>query len=405
MMHARFIDGIAAIAADAWNAVAGTDYPFLRHEFLLALERSGSACAASGWQPAHLLVEDGAALIAVLPLYIKTHSYGEYVFDHAWANAYRQHGLDYYPKLLAAIPFTPASGPRLAHVATDERATTLLMQTVGAALAQKCAEIGASGWHVLFPEERALPLWRQAGPDVRVRLGCQYHWFNGGDASCRSFDDFLAALASRRRKEIKRERRKVAEQGVRLQRYTGAQITTEIWQQFYRFYQLTNLRYNRHGGYLTPEFFAELHRTMSGQMLLVMAYAEEDGRDGTGGAIAAALNFFSSDTLYGRYWGATREVEFLHFETCYYQGIEFCIERGLTRFDSGAQGEHKIARGFRPVLTYSTHWIAHPGFRAAIGDFLAEEGAAVRQYRQRACAALPFRDVAEKPSSRGESND
>ena len=384
MMHTRFIDSIAAIPASDWNAVAGTDYPFLRYEFLLALEASDSVCAARGWQPSHLLVEDDGRLIAVLPLYIKTHSFGEYVFDRTWAEAYQRHGLGYYPKLLSAIPFTPASGTRLACNQDDASALTLV---VADALRQRCAVIGASGWHVLFPEASALPLWQQADSDVR--LGCQYHWFN---EHYKTFDDFLAACTARRRKELKRERRKVAEQRVRLQRFTGAQITEEIWQQFYRFYQLTNLKYNRHGGYLTPQFFTELQRTMAGQMLLVMAYQEDAGGAEGESAIAGALNFFSSDTLYGRYWGSIHDVEFLHFEACYYQGIEFCIERGLRRFDPGAQGEHKIARGFRPVLTYSQHWIAHPGFRAAIQDFLEEEGAAVRRYQQQACAALPFKN-------------
>lgn len=378
-MRARMIDSIANITADEWNAVAGTDYPFLRHEFLLVLETSGSVCAARGWQPSHLLIEDNDTLIAVLPLYIKTHSFGEYVFDRAWAEAYQHHGLKYYPKLVSAIPFTPASGPRLAFIECD---TVELMQTIAQALLKKCTETGASGWHVLFPEEQALPLWQQASS--LVRLGCQFHWFND---QYKTFDDFLATFTARKRKELKRERRKVMEQGVRLQRFTGAQITESIWQQFHRFYQMTNLKYNGHEGYLTGELFASLHSVMAGQMLLVMAFQQEGGNEV---AIAGALNFYSSDTLYGRYWGTVSDVEFLHFEACYYQGIEFCIERGLKIFDSGAQGEHKIARGFRPIFTYSQHWIAHPSFRTAIRNFLDEEGEAVKQYRQQAFSALPF---------------
>ncbi len=398
-MRTRFIDGIAAIAAHEWNTVTGTDYPFIRHEFLLALESSGSVCAKRGWQATHLLVEgdDGAELIAVLPFYIKTHSFGEYVFDHSWADAYSRHGLNYYPKLLSAIPFTPASGPRLCyneHIVVNRERSAALMVTVAEALRQKCAAIGASGWHVLFPEKTTLPLWRQTETDIR--LGCQYHWFNDG---YQSFDDFLATFNARRRKELKRERRKVAEQGVRLERLTGAQITDEIWQQFYRFYQITNLKYNRHGGYLTPEFFTELHQTMAEQMLLVMVYRADESTGRSENAIAGALNFFSSDTLYGRYWGAIDEVEFLHFEACYYQGIEFCIERSLQRFDPGAQGEHKISRGFRPVLTYSQHWLANPRFRAAVHDFLAKEGPAIERYREQACEGLPFKDGGLSPES------
>lgn len=377
-MKARFIDSINAIGAKAWNAITGTDYPFLRHEFLHALEASGSACAARGWQPQHLLIEDNDALLAVMPLYLKRHSMGEYVFDQSWARAYQRHGLDYYPKLVSAIPFTPASGPRLAHIACDN---ALLMNTVRTALQQHSEQLGASGWHVLFPQDDELPLWQQT--DSAQRLGCQFHWFNDNS---RCFEDFLANFASRKRKELKRERRKVTEQGITLQRLTGDAITPEHWQAFYRFYQLTNLKYNGHGGYLMPDFFVRLYAVMREHLLLVMAF-DEDGE-----AIAGALNVIGSDTLYGRYWGAIRDVEYLHFEACYYQGIEFCIERGLQRFDPGAQGEHKIPRGFRPVLTYSQHWIGHPAFRDAIGDFVREEAEAVRQYQHEACTALPFKD-------------
>jgi len=376
-MQARFINRIEQVSANQWNAIAGTSYPFLRHEFLYALEASQSVSAARGWQPQHLLVEDNGLLLALLPLYIKQHSMGEYVFDHAWAQAYQRNGLDYYPKLLSAIPCTPTAGPRLAFVDCDR---TKLIKTITKALQEKCAGIGASGWHILFPETGCLPLWKQAGSDTR--LGCQYHWFNEG---FQTFDDFLAMFTSRKRKELKRERRRVMEQGIRLERLTGEQISMEHWQDFYRFYQLTNLKYNGHGGYLTGDFFVRLHETMRDHLLLVMAYDEKDD------AIAGALDFFSADTLYGRYWGAIHDVEFLHFEACYYQGIEFCIERGLQKFDPGAQGQHKIARGFRPTLTYSQHWIAHAGFREAIRNFLAEESVAVRQYQQDAADALPFK--------------
>lgn len=380
-MHYRFISQIADIAADTWNSIAGENYPFLRHEFLWALEASKSACATRGWQPQHVLIEHDKRLIAVLPLYIKQHSMGEYVFDRAWADAYQRHGLNYYPKLVSAIPFTPACGPRLAFIACDQ---AVLIQTLAQALQQKCTEIGASSWHVLFPEESSLPLWQQAGSDTR--LGCQYHWFN---QDYQSFDDYLATFASRKRKELKRERRKVMEQGVRLERLTGDNITHEHWQRFYQFYQLTNLKYNGHGGYLTADFFVHLHDKMRNSLLLVMAYDVDNI------AIAGALNFFSADTLYGRYWGAITEVEFLHFEACYYQGIEFCIEQGIKRFDPGAQGEHKISRGFRPIFTFSQHWLAHAGFREAIQNFLHEERAAVKRYQQHACAALPFKTVSE----------
>lgn len=360
--------------------MAGGDYPFLRHAFLQALEASGSACAASGWLPQHLLVESdsGDRLLAVLPLYLKNHSYGEYVFDWQWADAYRRHGLDYFPKLLSAIPFTPATGPRLAF---REVAKEALLPLVAEALAARAQQVGASGWHILFPAGEEAVLWQAMGMDER--LGCQFHWFNQG---FRTFEDFLATFTSRKRKELKRERRLVSESGIRLQRFTGDDITPPHWEQFYRFYQLTYLKRSGHGGYLTPDFFARLHDTLRNSLLLVMAY---DGDT----AIAGALNVFSSDTLYGRYWGAVREVPALHFEACYYQGIEFCIERGLQRFDPGAQGEHKISRGFTPVLTHSCHHIVHPDFRHAVRDFLARETIAVQQYRQDCSQALPFRQA------------
>lgn len=376
-MKARFIDNIEKISSETWNSITGIDYPFLRHEFLHALEASQSVCAARGWQPQHLLIENNETLIATLPLYIKSHSMGEYVFDRGWAEAYQRNGLPYYPKLLSAIPFTPASGPRLSFIDCDK---SQLLQTVAEALQQHCEKIGASGWHILFPEQQALQDWQNVGSDTR--LGCQFHWRND---NYETFDDFLAGFASRKRKELKRERRCVADQNIRLERLTGEQITIKHWQEFYRFYQLTNLKYNGHGGYLTADFFVRLHQSMRDHLLLVMAYDENNE------AIAGALNFFSPHTLYGRYWGATRDVEHLHFEACYYQGIEFCIERKLKRFDPGAQGEHKIVRGFHPTLTYSQHWIAHTGFREAIRNFLAEESKGVQQYQQEACSALPFK--------------
>lgn len=378
-MKARFIDSIEEISSETWNSITGTDYPFLRHEFLYALEASQSVCAARGWQPQHLLVEQSEKLIAVLPLYIKSHSMGEYVFDHAWAKAYQRNGLHYYPKLLSAIPFTPASGPRLCFAECDP---TQLIQTIAATLQQQCETIGASSWHVLFPEQHTLQDWKKIGSDTR--LGCQFHWLN---EDYKTFEDFLDCFSSRKRKELKRERRRVADQKIRIERLTGDQITIEHWQAFYRFYQLTNMKYNRHGGYLTADFFVRLHTTMRNSLLLVMAYDENSN------AIAGALNFYSSDTLYGRYWGAIQDVECLHFEACYYQGIEFCIEHGLKRFDPGAQGEHKIARGFRPTLTYSQHWIAHSGFREAIRNFLTEESQGILRYQQAACDALPFKQT------------
>ncbi len=314
-----------------WNGIAGTTYPFLRHEFLAALEQSGSVGADAGWEPCHVLVQENGVVVALMPMYTKHNSYGEYVFDWAWADAYHRHGVQYYPKLVTAIPYTPASG--------------LL-----------------------------------AGLPLGERLGCQYHWFN---RDYRDFDEFLGRFVSRKRKNIRRERRRVAEQGITLRRIAGPDIQASEMEAFYDFYQATYLKRGQRG-YLTPEFFYQLRDSMAGQLLLVMAY--QDDR-----AIAAALCMVGDDTLYGRYWGCFEEYECLHFETCYYQGIEYCIERGLARFDPGAQGEHKILRGFEPIETHSLHWIRHPAFRAAIEDFLHREHAGIQDYKAEAAGLLPFK--------------
>ncbi len=381
-MNVRFINHISLISASTWHALVGTDYPFLRHEFLDALEASQSVGAESGWLPMHLLVEsDNGRLLAAMPLYLKNHSYGEYVFDWSWAEAYQNHGLDYYPKLLAAIPFTPATGQRLVKTTDCSDEVTAL---VAKALQDKAQQLGASGWHVLFLEKEELTQWASTRADIR--LGCQFHWHNEGYSD---FDGFLAAMNSKKRRTLRKERNCLTAQGIQFQRLTGDAITPVIWQRFQAFYQLTNLKYNRHHGYLTPDFFKRIYLTMRNSLLLVVAFEGEE-------AIAGALNFIGSDTLYGRYWGCIREVEFLHFETCYYQGIDYCIENGIQRFDSGAQGEHKVARGFRPTLTYSVHYLAHSGFKDAVKRFLVEESAGIQHYCDEMTKALPFRQVVDE---------
>lgn len=376
-MRHRVIDTVAAVNSEAWNALLDSRYPFLRHEFLLALESSGSVGGKTGWRPQHVIVEDESGrLLAAMPLYLKGHSYGEYVFDWSWAEAYQRNGLAYYPKALMAIPFTPATGARLLGDWRDPG----VAEALGEGLSAMMRHRRITGWHCLFPSDSEDSFWRGLGG--QERLGCQYHWHNEAYAG---FDDFLAAFTSKRRKTLRRERSKVAEQGVRLQRLTGDAITPEVWDLFWQFYRATYLKRSGHEGYLTPEFFAAIYASMRDSILLVMAW--QDGE-----AVAAALNFFSDDTLYGRYWGALRDIECLHFEACYYQGIEFAIERGFARFDPGAQGEHKIPRGFRPVLTRSWHRLVHPGFHAAVGDFLARETPGVLAWQQEAAKGLPFRD-------------
>lgn len=376
-LQLEFIDSLAAISAAAWNAVAGSDYPFTRHEFLFALERSGAVDNDSGWRPQHALIKRGSELIAVLPLYLKTHSYGEYVFDWAWADAYRRHRRRYYPKLLCAIPFTPASGPRLC-VAPGEN-TAEIAAFVVAALQRKIAGADISSLHILFPDASAAADFSRLG--LSERWGAQYHWFNRGYAS---FDDFLATFASRKRKNLRKERERVAQQGIELEVLEGAQIAASDWDDFYRFYALTYAKRSGHAGYLNAEFFKQIGAALPQHIVLTLAHWR-------GERIGGALCFRDSRTLYGRYWGCVREFEFLHFEACYYQGIDYCIRHGLAHFDPGAQGEHKIQRGFEPIKTLSYHWLKDDDFRVAVDNFLDRERAAIDAHIAAAAELLPFR--------------
>jgi predicted N-acyltransferase len=375
-MQLQFIDSIDQCSAHDWNRVAGTDYPFLRHEFLAALERSGSVAAASGWEPQHLLFLEHDRLVAVLPLYRKHHSYGEYVFDWSWADAYRRAGWQYYPKLLSAIPFTPATGPRLACLPGDEAKVLALIQDQ---LWGQLNQAGASGLHILFPGAAQAERLRQHG--MLLRQGVQYHWLNTG---YRTFGDFVGEFSSRKRKNLNKERRRVQQQGVDCRIYSGGDLHESLWDQFYRFYQITYARYSGHGGYLDRDFFSEIGQSMPENVVLVMAYQGAT-------PVAGALNFRSSSCLYGRNWGTISDIDCLHFEACYYQGIEYCIDQGLEKFDPGAQGEHKIARGFHPLPVYSCHWLAEPGAQQAIGDFVRREQQQIDAYIRQARESLPFK--------------
>ena len=379
-VHLRFLTSIADIEAATWDALADTGYPFLKHAFFLALEESNSTTATTGWQPFHVVVEkgddDNRTAVAIMPLFLKDNSRGEYVFDWSWADAYQRHGLDYYPKLVTAIPFTPCPGPRLC-VAPDQDADEIV-RMLSVYIPKQAESLKASSWHVLFPEQAQCEAFSEAG--IQSRVGCQYQWFN---REYHSFDDFLARFSSRKRKNLRKERQKIVDGGITFEKVSGTDITPEQWQQFYQFYQSTYFVRGR-APYLTEEFFTRAGQSMPENLLLVLAC--KDGR-----YIAGALSFVGSDTLYGRYWGCIEEYQFLHFETCYYQGIEYCIEKGLARFDSGAQGEHKIQRGFEPVLTWSNHWIALPEFDQAIQRFLEEEENYVRRYQKEAISYLPFR--------------
>ena len=369
--------GIAASLSDIdpfeWNALAG-DQPFVRHEVLSALHETGCACPDTGWAPYYLVLRRDERVVGGVPLYLKSHSRGEYVFDYALADAFERHGLRYYPKLLSSIPFTPVSGPRLLAGNAEDR--LILAQ----GLIELARGLKVSSLHVLFPEGDDLLALRQAG--YMVREGVQFHWRNAGYAH---LDDFLAALNHDKRKKIRQDRKKVLEAGIEYRWLHGTQIDPQSLAFFYRCYEQT---YFAHGNapYLSAEFFERLHREIPDAMVLIVAV-----RDGQ--PIAAALNMRGGDTLYGRYWGSLEFVSGLHFETCYLQSIDYCIQHGLASFEGGAQGEHKMARGLLPTPTWSAHWIADARFAAAIEDFLERETQAVDGYLGELEAHTPFRRV------------
>ncbi|UVI40141.1 GNAT family N-acetyltransferase [Qipengyuania spongiae] len=369
---ARIGGSVGAFPAGEWDALAGGN-PFVSHAFLTALEDSGSVGEGTGWQPAPLVVSSGeeGPLLAALPAYLKGHSQGEYVFDHSWADAYERAGGRYYPKLQIAAPFTPATGPRLL-LSDDALAAPLL----GAA-EQLCGQNGFSSAHATFIDPAQAPLFENAG--WMMRSDVQYHWFNRDYAD---FDAFLAELSSRKRKDLRKERRAVQEQ-VRIERLRGDDIRPEHWDAFWLFYQDTGAR--KWGSpYLTREAFDLFHERMGEQLLLVMAFAGSE-------PVAGALNFIGADALYGRYWGCLADIRFLHFELSYYQAIDAAIEFGLSRVEAGAQGQHKLARGYEPVETLSAHWIADRGFRSAVADFLEREREGVALERNFLEERLPFR--------------
>ncbi|HWV15478.1 MAG TPA: GNAT family N-acetyltransferase [Cellvibrio sp.] len=377
-MQISFLASLEEISASRWNALCPPDYPFVRHEFLFALEASQSAHSAQGWQPQHLIVERQGELVAALPLYLKLHSYGEYVFDWSWADAYKRYGISYYPKLVSAIPFTPCTGPRL--LVAAGYSLTELVPLIVEAIRNRATELQASGWHCLFPDTE---LSTQLSTTANVqRIGCQFHWFN---RNYRDWDGFVATMNSRKRKNINKERRSVSAQGISFKVKQGEAISREDWLLFYQLYCNTYLKRSGHRGYLTEQFFTLLSEQCP--QLLVMISAQK--QDTT---IAASLFFQDANTLYGRYWGCLEEYNLLHFETCYYQGIEYAIKHRLQRFDGGAQGEHKIQRGFEPVITYSNHWLVRDDFHRAVADFVRQEAEATYAYQQEARQALPFKE-------------
>lgn len=373
-MIVQTLSSLAGIATHEWDSLLPDGQPFLRHGFLAALEESGSVGRHAGWGAAHRILRDGdGRLLAAMPAYVKNHSRGEYVFDWSWADACARAGIAYYPKLLAAVPFSPVGGARL--LARDVVAAGHLLDGVTTQLATE----GLSGLHVNFTDAFADEVI--AGRQVWLeRLGCQFHWFNHG---YRDFQDFLDALASRKRKQMRKEREQVAGRGIDFDWRTGGQLAEAEWDFVYACYANTYaVRGQR--PYLTREFFSLLAARMPEAIRVVLA--RQGGRP-----VAMAFFLLDGDCLYGRYWGCLADFDRLHFETCLYQGLEQAIAQGLGRFDAGAQGEHKLIRGFEPVLTRSWHYLVHPGLRAAVTDFLLQERSAVLAYAEEARQALPYR--------------
>jgi predicted N-acyltransferase len=374
-LHTDIVTRLADVPATDWDALDTAGNPFLAHAFLEALESRGCVGGDSGWYPNHLLLHDDGQLVGAVPRYLKAHSWGEFVFDWSWAQSYQRAGLDYYPKQLGAVPYTPVTGPRLLVRHGPDAAA--LRTALAAALRQDATNGGHSGAHVIFTTEDDQQALEAAG--FLRRHDVRFLWHNRG---YRDFDDYLDGFRADKRKKVRRERRRVAESGIVFRSLRGEAIDAALWQQIFAFSERTFLLHgNAH--YLNAAFLEQVARSSAGSV--VVKLAERDGV-----AIAAAIFFQGGDTLYGRYWGAAAQEDSLHFEACYYQGIEHCLARGLQRFDPGTQGEHKLARGFEPTLTRSAHWLAHEGFMSAVARYLERERAAVAEYVEAAARHLPF---------------
>ncbi|OEE61318.1 GNAT family N-acetyltransferase [Enterovibrio norvegicus] len=376
-MECKVISTIEEFGKDAWNALLPSDYPFIQYEFFYSLEKSQAVSAKTGWFPQYIGVYRHQTLVGVAPCFIKAHPYGEYVFDWSWAEAYEDAGMEYYPKLVCAVPFTPSSGPRLLVSANED--STEICQHLLSAMQTLAKQRKCSGVHVLFPTQALCDTLKESG--FLERRDVQFHWLNRG-YTC--FDEFMAKLTSRKRRTIRKERQSIGDQGATVHVLEGEAITSAHWDVFTHFYQMTYLKRSGHTGYLNSEFFHHLGETMLDKVVLVFAEAYGD-------YVAGALYIKSNDTLFGRYWGSLSDFENLHFELCYYQGIEYCIEHGITTFDAGAQGEHKLIRGFEPVITYSGHYLAHQGFHDGIAEYLTREHDMIQQYYDDAFQHLPYR--------------
>ncbi|WP_339720590.1 GNAT family N-acetyltransferase [Marinomonas primoryensis] len=384
-MKAQWFNSVDQIGEAKWHAAIGeTRYPFAQFAFHKALEQSKSIGDGTGWYPEYLLVmDDDDVPLAIAPTYLKTHSQGEFVFDWSWAEAYQRYGMDYFPKRIWAIPFSPVTGSRIfsrLDPKGDDVQFSHLYPALAELMTQANQDRGFSSWHLLFTKPEHVALFAP-NKELLHRISCQFHWFN---RDYQDMEHYFSHFSSRKRKAARKERDKVTKQGIHLTRTLGNELTSAEIDFFYLCYQSTYAKRGQQG-YLTREFFGQLADTMGEKIVLVQAYRGEE-------TIAASWCFFDDHSLYGRYWGCMEEVDCLHFEACYYQGIEFCLEKGLQHFDPGTQGEHKIARGFEPVFSHSIHYIAHEGFRDAIGNFCEEEAESVRGYHQDTHALLPFKE-------------
>lgn len=376
-MHLEINHDLNSILEEEWDALNSSNFPFTRYAFLSALERSGAVSKQRGWMAHHLLIRDQGELVAALPSYLKSHSYGEYVFDFQWAEAYEKAGFAYYPKLISAIPFSPVTGPRL--LLKQDYDKNKIFAFISHEVKKLLSEQHYSSWHILFPEQHESECFTQQ--KLALRKAVHFKWHNHNYLT---FEDFLERCNSRHRKNIRKERKAIFEEHIQFEIIEGAEISEAHWRAFYEFYQVTYLKRSGHRGYLNDHFFNLLKKNMANQLVLIVASKQDN-------LIGAALYFKDSNHLYGRYWGGIGSDDFLHFEACYYQGIEYCIRHNLEIFDPGVQGEHKLQRGFEPYFSYSNHWVEQKDFRQAIGHFLKEESPYIDDYFLYALTRLPFK--------------
>ena len=379
-MKISFHNSIEEISKKEWDSLLNdTNYPFLKHEFLSLLENTSCVGAKTGWIPLHITITRENSLLAAMPLYLKSHSQGEFVFDHSWANAFYQHGLDYYPKLVSSIPHTPASGPRLLIREGENKKELFAMIKEG--VKNIAAKNNISSWHILFPKEDEVDFYDNS--NLSIRKNAQFIWFN---ENFKSFEDYINSFRARHRKNVKKERDKIKKQELIIETFSGEDLNYDLLNKFYKFYLSTNIKRSGFSGYLTKQFFLNFPTTLFNNLVIVFAKKKNNDE-----MVGGSLFFRDDQNLYGRYWGCIEEFDCLHFECCYYQGIDYCIKNKLQKFDPGVQGEHKIKRGFSPTETYSAHWIADERFREAIEDFVNKEERHINYYLEDAKKLLPFK--------------